>query len=324
MSGGPVFVVGMNGSGTTMLADSLGHHPDLYMFRLEAKVLPHFLSRAERYGDLRELSSRRRLADDIGRAKPFWQVNGRQALIVPDARLAEPGYAGTVNGVFGELASREGKTRWGEKSPMNLPHLSALATQFPDAKFVHIIRDGREAAQSFHRRYGYHPLHTIYRWKKLVAIGREQGRRLGNERYAEVFYETLTRQPEQEMRRVCEFLGLAYSERTMESSMRMIDASVAGGKKGIIDNSGKWREYFDESTRAELERIAGRTLEAFGYAVSNPQGDAEVSSSRLRLWRLRDWVSRTLGFFRLRGWRGLPAFFRVVKAALLQGSTRKV
>ena len=207
---------------------------------------------------------------------------------------------------------------------MNLPHVAALANEFPDASFVHIIRDGREAAQSFHRRYGFHPLHTVYRWKKLVALGREQGRRLGSERYLEVFYESLTRTPESEMQRVSEFLGLPYSERTIESSMRMVDAAVAGGQQGIIANSGKWQAYFGESTLRDFERIAGRTLADFGYEVSDPQGDADVSTARLRAWRLLDWGQRTFGFFRTRGWRGLPAFLRVVKAALLQRSVRKV
>lgn len=324
MSTGPVFIVGMNGSGTTMLADSLGNHPDLYMFRLEAKVLPYFLHQVERYGDLDQLAARRRLADDIGRTKPFWQVNGRRDLVVPDSRLSEPGFSGVVNAVFSELAARDGKSRWGEKSPMNLGHTAALGAAFTEAKFIHIIRDGREAAQSFHRRYGYEPRHTIYRWKKLVAAGREQGQTLGTDRYMEVHYEALTREPELQMRRICTFLELAYTERVVESSMRMIDASVAGERKAIVVNSDKWHEYFDEATKRELEHLAGRSLAAFGYAVDEPAGDAEVPALRLRLWRARDWVARTLGFFRLRGWRGVPAFLRVVRAALLQGSVRKV
>lgn len=324
MSAGPVFVVGMNGSGTTMLADSLGNHPDLYMFRLEAKVLPYFLHHAERYGDLGQLAARRRLANDIGSAKPFWQVNGRKALVIPDSSLTEPGFAGVVNAIFAELAARDGKLRWGEKSPMNLGHIAVLGAEFPDAKFIHIIRDGREAAQSFHRRYGFEPRHTIYRWKKLVTVGREQGQALGSERYMEVQYEALTLEPELQMRRVCAYLGLAYTERVIESSMRMIDSAVAGERKAIVANSDKWHEYFDEATKRELERLAGRSLAAFGYAVAEPSGDAEVSAMRLRLWRARDWVARTFGFFRQRGWRGVPAFLRVVRAALLQGSVRKV
>ena len=197
----PVFIVGMNGSGTTMLADSLGKHPDLYMFPNEAKVLPFFMHNLNRYGDLSTIGARRRLADDIGRTKSFWQVNGKTPLVLADFQLDKPGFRGVIHAIFNELASREDKQRWGEKSPMNLQHITALAKVFPNAQFIHIIRDGREVAQSFHRRWRYYPQRTIYRWKKLVAMGREHGHRLGSERYLEVFYEKLTENPENEMRR---------------------------------------------------------------------------------------------------------------------------
>lgn len=238
MADGHVFIVGMNGSGTTMLANRPGRHPALYMFRLEARVLPYFLHRVDRYGDLNRLDARRRLADDIGAAKPFWQVNGRQAPLLPDSRLTEPGYAGEVNGIFAELAEREGKGRRGEKSVMNLGHLAALAAQFPSAKFVHIIRDGPKAAQSFHWRHRYEPLHTLYRWRNLVTLGCEQGRAIAHRRYFEVHCEALTKQPENEMRRHCDLLGLPFSPCVTELSIRMIDQVAAEGQSGIIDNSG--------------------------------------------------------------------------------------
>lgn len=315
---GPVFVVGMNGSGTTMLADSLGRHRNLYMFKLEAKVLPYFLHRVGMYGDLTRLDAKRRLADDIGRTKPFWHVNGQRPLVVSDDRLSQNGYCGVVHGVFGELAAREGKDRWGEKSPMNLPHIFALGTAFPDAKFVHIIRDGREAAQSFHRRYGSHPVHTIYRWKRLVALGREQGKKLGYERYVESFYEALTEDPERELKRLCKFLGLTYSDDLLESSMRMIDPGVAGQHRTIIENSDKWKTYFDASTIAALERVAGRTLAELGYSPTDTRGDVQPSSLSLWIWRIRDSFVRTIVFFKSYGWRGLPVFVRVVRAAIMQ------
>jgi hypothetical protein len=48
----PVFVVGMNGSGTSMLADSLGRHPELYMTRRETRILPYLVGKLEKFGDL--------------------------------------------------------------------------------------------------------------------------------------------------------------------------------------------------------------------------------------------------------------------------------
>ena len=48
----PVFVVGMNGSGTTLLLDCLNHHPRLYGFRKESRVIPYYIASVEKYKDL--------------------------------------------------------------------------------------------------------------------------------------------------------------------------------------------------------------------------------------------------------------------------------
>ncbi|MDP1558114.1 MAG: sulfotransferase [Nitrosomonas sp.] len=100
------------------------------------------------------IEARRRLADDIGRTKSFWQVNGKTPLVLADFQLDEPGFAGVIQAIFNELASREGQQRWGEKSPMNLQHITALAKVFPNAQFIHIIRDVRDYCLSINKAWG--------------------------------------------------------------------------------------------------------------------------------------------------------------------------
>jgi hypothetical protein len=119
----PIFVIGMNGSGTTMLADSLGHHPSRYMFPCETKSIPTFVQRSSQPGARYDLAARRRLTD-------------------LDA-----------------------------ESPFNTRRLSLLARHFCGACFVHIIRDGRDAARSFHRRWPPEPMRKIGRWKQVIRLG---------------------------------------------------------------------------------------------------------------------------------------------------------
>lgn len=314
----PVFIVGMNGSGTTMLADSLGDHPGLYMFPLEAKVIPFFMNNLHRYDNLNSIDACRRLAQDIGRTRSFWQVNNNTPLVVDDSHFHELSFSGVIHAIFGELAQREGKHRWGEKSPMNLLHIATLAKEFPNAQFIHIIRDGREVAQSFHRRWFFHPKRTIYRWKRLVAIGREQGSRLSRERYLEVRFEELTQNPEKEMQRVCNFLNLTFVDKITKSSMRMMDQNQASSYDNrIISNSEKWKEYFNSDQVSTLERIAGRYLSELGYETSI-QGDEEPTLLHLCQWFLWDTVFFISTFFRDNGWRGLPVFVRAILASLMQ------
>jgi hypothetical protein len=320
----PVFIVGMNGSGTTMLADSLGKHPDLYMFPAEAKIISYFMHNKHLYGDLATFDSRRRLADDIGRTKSFWRINGKTPLVLEDFQLNEPGFDGVIHAIFDELASRESKQRWGEKTPMNLQHIVALAEAFPSAQFVHIIRDGREVAQSFHRRWRYHPQRTIYRWKKLVALGREQGYRLDSKRYLEVNYEKLTGNPESEMRRVCNFLNLSFVCEVTNSSMYMVDVNKASySEKRIISNSEKWKKYFSSGQVTLLERIAGSYLAELGYKTTM-QGNDDPTTLWLRCVLVRDSVLRSFVFFRKYGWRGIPAYIRSMQLSLKQRRVNKV
>jgi hypothetical protein len=322
-SEGPIFVVGMNGSGTTMLADSLGQHPGLYVFPFESKLIPLYAQRVGAEGTLPDVATARRLADEIGRAKPFWHANRKQALELPADTAIEPSVAGVFHALLGHMATRAGKPRWIEKSPVNTEHVALLAGLFPQARFLHIIRDGRDAAQSFHRRWGFDPAHTIWRWKKTVAMGREQGARLGSARYLELHYEAVTEDPARYMRQVCEFVAVPYDESVLRSSMRHMtpaDKSSKGGQ--IVANSQKWRQYFDARQVQRLELLAGKQLQALGYEVSQA-GDEDLSPSERRWLRLKDRIARSASFFRDYGWRGVPMYLRLLKAAAGQASTRR-
>ncbi|MHC4307726.1 MAG: sulfotransferase family protein [Planctomycetota bacterium] len=316
---GPVFIVGMNGSGTTMLADCLGNHPDLYVFPYETRILPHFISRMKFYGNLSEESSRRKLANALGRSFAFWRANNNKQVILDDESLKQPGFSGVVDSLYRYFSASEGKTRWGDKSPMYLQHVSLLATHFPEARFVHIYRDGRDVAQSFHRRWKKDPRRTIYRWKKIVGTGLDQGHGLGSHRYMKVKYESLTADPEAQMKEICEFLALDFDPSLLVSSMRQMDPEIQTDT--IIHNTGKWREYFTEKQKEELELIAGRFLCELGYAVTKTPGNVDPPASRLYWWELCDHLQLTRFQLENYGIRYLPIYFRKTISALLQRIT---
>jgi Sulfotransferase family len=323
MKQNPVFVVGMNGSGTTMLADSLGQHPDLYMLPRETRVLPHL---ANGYSDeqLQEPAVRRALADELGRAKAFWRCNGDKPLILSNSAIDEAlGFDGIVSAVYQHFSAKHGKSRWGDKTPMYLQHIELLGSRFPASRFVHIYRDGRDSAQSFHRRWHQDPRRTIYRWKKAIAMGRLQGKTLGSARYFEVRYEDLTAEPESWMRKICEFLALDFDTSVLHSSMHYMDNSVkaaAGGR--MIENHGKWQTHFSGVQLADMERIAGSTLFELGYQV-NVRGDEDLSDAELRTLKLKDWLNFSLLDVRKFGPRGLVPLFYRARDAWIQDRMNK-
>jgi hypothetical protein len=154
-----------------------------------------------------------------------------------------------------------------------------------------MIRDGRDCASSFHRRWHRQPDLTMLRWKKLVRTARAQGQALGSGRYLEVRYEDLTRAPEIWMRRICRFLELPFDPAVLQSSQPYLDGprrASPDAAGSLRENSGRWESYFSARVAGRLERIGGRALQEFGYATSVPESDETPVKWRQRLWNAKD------------------------------------
>ena len=296
----PVFVVGMNGSGTTMLLDCLGRHPQLYAFPRETRLIPYLMARESSYGDLTVDENFRRLWDDVRNLAVFREANGNVPVPIPDDwREHGRRLAAVLDGVFRHFAATQSKHRWCEKTPQHVQHLHALADRFPAARFVHVIRDGRDCAASFHRRWKRQPELTVFRWKKVVSMGREQGRGLGAGRYLEVRYEDLTSSPHASLQRICAFLDLPFHPAVLDSAQPYLQARTGSVRRGLQPNSGKWRAYFSPATLDGLERIAGRSLASCGYDTRFADSDRD-----LPVWRRRYWSAKeTLREYSREVWR---------------------
>jgi hypothetical protein len=281
----PVFIVGMNGSGTTMLLDCLGRHPELYAFPEETRLIPYLMAREASYGDLSMDENFRRLWDEVRSLPVFREANGNVPVPLPDNwRDRRRGLASILDAVFRHFAANQGKLRWAEKTPQHVQHIEALAAMFPRARFLHVIRDGRDCAVSFHRRWFRRPELTIFRWKKVVAMGMAQGGKIGPSRYLEVRYEDLTAHPEPALRAICGFLDLPFDAAVLESDQPYLVADPGGDGGGLRVNSGKWQRYFSERTRERLERIAGGMLARCGYETTRPNSDVDIAGWQRRYW----------------------------------------
>jgi hypothetical protein len=284
----PVFVVGMNGSGTSMLADCLGQHPDLFAAYMETKILPYLLLNAHRYGDLNENENFLKLWLAVLDIPVMTQINGWVPLRLPKNWKEFPrNPPSVIDAVFRSIALNNNKHRWAEKTPHYVQHLELLGSSFPRAKFVHIVRDGRDCAASFHRRWRRTPEYSIYRWKRVLAEGRLQSKNLGD-RYFELSYEDLTTCPEKWLRQVCNFLDLPFDKSVLRSSQPHKETAQSGNRNSIQPNSKKWKTYFDERQMAALEKIAGATLSNYGYEVMYEKGDRNPASSLILFWKWRD------------------------------------
>ncbi len=293
---GPIFIVGMNGSGTTMLADLLDNAHELYVFPRETRMIPWLISHVTQFGDLSKSGNLEKLLNTFCDFYAVRMVSRDD--IPPLTAVREPSVYGVVDAVYKHLAAKEGKRRWVEKSPMNLQFMEQIAAEMPTAQFIHIYRDGRDVAQSNQRRWHKHPVWSIYRWVQSVRQGRQDGAALGPERYLEISYEAFTHDAEATMRRITSFIGIPYGPELLRSSMPFVNSVYRNDikeKSGtIVPNSQKWKTHFSPKEVAQLERVGGRLLAELGYEPINREGAEVPSNLRRKLWRCTDVVNQGL------------------------------
>jgi sulfotransferase family protein len=282
-----VFIVGMNGSGTTLLLDCLAGHSMIYGFKGETKALPFFIECQPKYGDLFDDRRFRRLWHDLriaigGRG---WRSDVSGAAV--DGWGGKPrSVAAVFDAIMSSLATAEGKRVWCEKTPMYVHHLRTLANAFPNAKFVHIIRDGRDCAASFHRRWRFNSVRTIFRWKRAVGAGREQGASIGD-RYREIRYERLTAAPEACLQEICRFLDVPFEQSILKPA-RLRPEMTGSSERSIARNERRADHYFSPDALRQLERVAGRQLAECGYSTHYVEGNEDPPKLRLRWWEIMD------------------------------------
>src|SRR5262249_19097927 len=116
-----------------------------------------------------------------------------------------------IGAVYETYAARHGKGRWGDKTPMYMQRLPLLERLFPDARYAHLMRDGRDRAVSFLSmpsgivtRTWAHPETAgafACQWRAEVEDARALGARVGD-RYLETRYEALVADPARELRHI--------------------------------------------------------------------------------------------------------------------------
>ncbi len=136
----PVFIVGAGRSGTTPLQLALNMHPQLGVYGETQAffVHPKFGAEADEINLRRLLKYWRGIVSNCSPFEDLLDADGIQN------RLARsPSYAQVMNLIMGEIAARDGKGRWGEKSPAHVFRLDEIRSCFPNAQIIHIVRDPR-------------------------------------------------------------------------------------------------------------------------------------------------------------------------------------
>jgi hypothetical protein len=284
-----VFLVGCPRSGTTLLRRILDAHRDLALTP-ETHWIPRCLERG--IGVTPEGFVTSELVEHLLASPKFARTRIEPAELASLLQANGPvRYADFVRGFFNLFGRVEGKPMVGDKTPGYVRHLPLLHELFPKAKFVHLIRDGRDvvlSALGWRRApklaarfptWRSHPVPTAALWwERHVRAGRQGAEALGPGSYHEVRYEALIAHTAAEVETLCSFLGLFFDEAMLRfHEGRTQRAPGISAKRAWLPPTPGLRAWRTEMAAEDVEcfeAMSGHVLDDLGY----PRGAPEPSS----------------------------------------------
>ncbi|HEX5586233.1 MAG TPA: sulfotransferase [Acidimicrobiia bacterium] len=320
MERGPIFVAGLERSGTSLIYALLASHPSIAMTR-RTNLWTHFY---DQYGDLDDDANLDRCLATMARYK-------RLVVLAPDfVRLREQFVAGerTYARLFDlferQHAQRLGRPRWGDKSLHTERWAEPILDAYAGARILHMIRDPRDRYSSAQtrwklRRGGIGGGTEEWLGSARLAMRNEQRH---PDRYRAVRYEDLARHPEETVRAMCAFIDEPYAPEmlAMEGAPRLLEqgsnSSYGTRPAGVIstDSIGKFRSVLTPRQIAFMQHRAASEMAHFGYeqepvrlSLADGVGyrlvTAPLEAGRSIAWRTRDQrlhrAGRTVPSYRL-------------------------
>ena len=264
----PFFLVGSERSGTTLLRLMLAHHRAI-------ECAPEFEFLVERMPARAGFPA---LAD-----YREWLSTNR--IFLPHALAIDPAldYPALAQSFVAQYCARSGKPVHGATCHK---HFDRLLRVWPRARFVHILRDGRDVARScIGMGWAANVWHGAARWIEAEALWAELERHVEPARRIELRYEDLVRAPERELARVCAFLGVDYDAGMLDYSS---DSSYERPDPKLI---AQWKRKLGPDELALLEARIGPLLRAKGYEESGVPA-ARVGALRRLALALQDRAGR--------------------------------
>jgi hypothetical protein len=284
---GPIFVSGIQRTGTSLIYALLASHPSIAMTR-RTNWWTFFDGR---FGDLGDDESLDRCLGMMQRYRRHTKLQPDWTRLREDFRSGERSYCRLFALLEEQHAARVGKPRWGDKSLNTERYAERVFECFPDARILHMIRDPRDRHAS-----------VLKRWKSRGGVGSataawlasvqlaERNVALHPDRFRVVRYEDLATEPEATLRELCAFIGEPY-EPAMLSMSGASDFRDAGGNSsfgrfavGQISTAsiGRYRDVLSDGDIAFMDRHAGAAMARHGYPIARPAlGTASMLRYRL-------------------------------------------
>jgi len=274
-----LFILGSPRSGTTFLASLL--KPTEYGSPFETQLILKYHNKLKHYGDFTQLSNLTKLINDIcnERAISQWGAKFNPEVVKSDLG-GKFTYSELIDYLFIQLMKKKGKSMWGDKTPHYILKLNQLINLYPNAKYLYIVRDGRDVALSLLKKpWGPNNIYKCAeQWNQannseqqiILKSLKDKGQVLY------ISYEKLLENTEQECRRIYDFL-----DDDIDNHRDMIDELIA---KTVSGNHAKWKTEMTNQQILTYEAIAKSSLLYHQYEVMNPE--SKLSSLKVFGYKL--------------------------------------
>lgn len=281
-----VFVMGKERSGTTLLQAMLNAHPNIVAPH-ESRIIIYMYSK---YGHTIVWTEEllKEFCDELyteTRFNNFWKIDKSELLLVlteAKDRLTYPLIMKIIYCMFSP--DKEVKIII-DKNPVYYLFLPELQAIFPDAKYLHIVRDYRDNIAS-HRKVmpDKHPADLAYRWLKVNQY-MEEAKEKSPQKWYSFKYELLVNEPLNYMKKICNFIDIQFYENMVTgftSNLSPVFEANKGRKEFMkfhsnvyepvnINQIGKWRTEMPVDQIQIIEAIAGKYgREMYGYETTLP------------------------------------------------------
>lgn len=301
-----LFVVGCPRSGTTLLQRMLDHHPQMAVAN-DTHFIPRALERT-RPDTINELIQGRdlRLDEQLVAGVRDYHRFTRLGLSEQEVNKALEGadtYQQLISRLYDGFGKQQGKPVAGEKTPDYVRHLPLLHGMFPEARSIHIIRDGRDVGLSLLEWAGEkkgpgrfslwneQPVAVgALWWQWQVQAGREAAEILGPGTHLQVHYEDLVDRPQEVLCRITDFLRLPFHSAMLSyhEGRARPNSGLSAKQAWLPPTSGLrcWKTDMRERDVILFELLAGELLNDLGYPLTGLPASSEIRSTarEARAW----------------------------------------
>ncbi len=270
----PFLIISAGRSGTTLLRRMLTVHDGIHIPPESDDLIPrgaeYFIANSSKnWGDLVK-----DILEDFEKSPcfKFWgtDLSGTRDRLI-GLQKEDRSYAKIIDCIYRNHAEIQGKDKclWGDKTPYLMYHLDWLRLVFPNARYIHLVRDGRAVTHSMMTKQNYTMQKASTRWKDSIRMFDMHLAHVDSGKCLQIRYEDLIEDPEFILKKVCSFLSVKFKkEMVSELPQKMGDNLLPhheNSNKSINkDLLNRWRNglreeellYLNEKLSKELKRLA--------------------------------------------------------------------